>query len=139
MSKLPEEIFKTPNRVGRPPGSKNKRTIIREALAQAFEGGEVGFWAAVVAQAKGGDLQAAAMLADRLMPKLRPHVEPVALSEPLDGTLADNARAVLRLVARGEIGADVGKELLAAIADVGKIIEITELEQRITRLEELKS
>lgn len=32
------------NKAGRPAGSKNKRTLIREALAETFDGGEQGFW-----------------------------------------------------------------------------------------------
>lgn len=137
-TKQPKQIA-NPNTIGRPPGSLNKRTIIRNALAQAYEGGEAGFWQAVVEMAKGGDMQAMAMIADRLYPKLKPTSEAVKLSEPLDGTLADNARALLRLVAAGELSPDTGKELLAAIADLAKIIEVADLEQRIAKLEEIKS
>ncbi len=126
------------HRGGRPPGSRNKRTIIRQQLAEAFEGGEAGFWRAVAEQAKAGDLQAAAMLADRLYPRLKPTSEPVQLSEPLDGSLAENARAVLRMIAAGEISADMGRELLTSIADVAKILEVADLEKRIERLEALK-
>lgn len=134
MTKQPKQI-PNPNTIGRPPGSRNKRTIIREAMQKAYPEGEAGFWAAVVEQAKAGDLQAATMLADRLYPKMKPQGETITLSKPLDGSLADNARTILELVAGGEIAPDTAKELLAALADVGKIIEVTELEKRLERLE----
>src|SRR5690554_3865220 len=89
MNKQQEQILKSGvaiNKAGRPAGSKNKRTIIREALEQSFDDGEHGFWLAVCAQAKAGDLQAAAMLADRLYPKLKPLSDPVRLSESLQGS-----------------------------------------------------
>lgn len=133
-NKQPKQI-QSPNRIGRPPGSKNRRTIIREAMRKAYPDGEAGFWAAVVEQAKGGDMQAVAMVADRLVPKMRPQGETITLSKPLDGSLADNARTILELVAGGEIAPDTAKELLSALADVGKIIEVSELQKRLERLE----
>lgn len=135
MNKQPEQIFKTPNKAGRPKGSPNKRTVIREALQETFADGEKGFWLAVATQAAGGDLQAMAMLADRLYPKMKPQGETITLSKPLDGSLADNARTILELVAGGEIAPDTAKELLSALADVGKIIEVSELQKRLERLE----
>ena len=135
MNKQPEQIFKTPNTIGRPKGSPNKRTLVRQALELTYPEGEQGFWLSLANMAAGGDLQAAAMLADRLYPKLKPQGEAVALSRPLDGTLADNARTILELVAVGEISPDTAKELLSALADVGKIIEVTELQKRLERLE----
>ena len=48
------QIIDTPNTKGRPLGSLNKRTVLRQALQQAFDDGEAGFWRAVVTQAKAG-------------------------------------------------------------------------------------
>lgn len=135
MNKKPEQKISNPR--GRPLGSPNKRTIIREALQQTFPDGEHGFWLAVALQASSGDLQAAAMLADRLYPKMKPQGETITLSKPLNGSLADNARTILELVADGELSPDTAKELLSALADVGKIIEVSELENRLEKLEAL--
>lgn len=136
-NKQPEQI-PNPNKAGRPKGSRNRRTIAREALQQAYPDGELGFWQAVAQQAADGDLQAAAMIADRLYPKLKPTSEPVALSEPLDGSPGDVARAIMRMAGAGELTTDQAKELLSALADVCKIVEVTELEQRIEKLEKLE-
>lgn len=123
------------NKAGRPKGSPNKRTLVRQALEQTYPEGEQGFWLSVANMAAGGDLQAMAMLADRLYPKMKPQGETITLSRPLDGSLADNARTILELVAGGEIAPDTAKELLSALADIGKIIEVTELQKRLERLE----
>jgi len=123
------------NKAGRPKGSPNKRTLVRQALEQTYPEGEQGFWLSVANMAAGGDLQAMAMLADRLYPKMKPQGETITLSRPLDGSLADNARTILELVAGGEIAPDTAKELLNALADVGKIIEVSELQKRLERLE----
>ena len=137
MTKQPKHI-PNPNTIGRPPGSRNKRTIIREAMQKAYPEGEAGFWAAVVEQAKAGDLQAATMLADRLYPKLKPQGELLTLSEPLDGSPAEQARTIVRLAGAGELSTDQARDLLAALADVCKIVEATELEQRLSQLEQLQ-
>lgn len=76
------------------------------------------------------------MIADRVMPKLKPQGEIVALAMPDDATAADMARAVMQATAAGKISTDAARELLAAVADVVKIIEATELEERIKRLED---
>lgn len=133
-SKQPKHI-PNPNTIGRPKGSKNRRTIIREAMQKAYPEGEAGFWAAVVEQAKAGDLQAATMLADRLYPKLKPQGELLTLSEPLDGSPAEQARTIVRLAGAGELSTDQARDLLAALADCVRIIEISEFEQRLAALE----
>ena len=126
------------NPVGRPAGSKNKRTLIREAVAETFDGGEQGFWLSVATMAKGGDTQAMAMLANRLVPALKPQSEAVVLPEPLQGTSADMARQLIQFAGAGAISTSTAQELLSALADVLKIVEITELEKRLAQLEQLQ-
>ena len=126
------------NKAGRPAGSKNKRTLIREALAETFDDGEQGFWLSVATMAKGGDTQAMAMLANRLIPALKPQSEAVVLPEPLNGTSADMARQLIQFAGNGAISTSTAQELLSALADVLKIVEITELEKRLAQLEQLQ-
>ena len=132
MNKQATQIS-NPNTAGRPAGSKNKRTLIREALQQTYPDGELGFWLAVSEQAKNGDMAASAMIADRLYPKLKPQSEAVRLSEPLDGTPLEMARTLLKLMAQGEVPADTAKELIAVITDLSRVIEVKEREERSTR------
>lgn len=137
MTKQAGQIVPNPNKIGRPAGSKNKRTVIREALADTFDGGEQGFWLAVCAQAQEGDMQAMAMLADRLSPKLKPESATISLPEPLTGSPADMAKQLIQFAGSGDIPTSTATELLSALANVVKIEEATELMERITALEEL--
>ena len=137
-NKQAKQIIPNPNTAGRPRGSKNKRTVIREALAETFDNGEQGFWLAVAQQAKGGDLQAAQMLADRLYPKLKPQSPTIALSEPLEGSPANMARQLVQMAGNGELPSSQARELLQALGDLVRVIEITEIEQRLEKLEAIQ-
>jgi hypothetical protein len=67
-----------------------------------------------------------------------PPSKPVELPEavPLEGaTLTDQGRAVLRLLAAGELGPGQAAALLAAIAQLGRVVEIDELTRRVEALE----
>lgn len=135
MNKQPKQI-PNPNKIGRPQGSKNKRTLVREALQEIYPDGEAGFWLSIATMAKRGDMQAATMLADRLYPKLKPQSPTVVLTEPLQGTPADMARKLMQLAGNGELAASQAQELLSALADVVRIVEASELEQRLKKLEQ---
>lgn len=125
-------------KIGRPVGSKNKRTLIREALTETFADGELSFWMAVCSQAKDGCTQSQGLLANRLIPALKPQSEAVVLPEPLNGTSADMARQLMHYASTGAISTSTAQELLSALADVLKIVEITELEKRLAQLEQLQ-
>lgn len=137
MIKQPKKI-PNPNKIGRPRGSKNKRTLIREALAKTFDDGETGFWLSIASMAKGGDMQAAQMVADRLYPKLKPQSPHITLSEPLEGTPADMARQLVQMAGKGEIPSSQARELLQALGDLVRVIEVTEIEQRLEKLEAIQ-
>lgn len=126
------------NKAGRPAGSKNKRTILRMALADTFADGEAGYWSAVCSQAKDGCTQSQALIANRLMPTLKPQSEAVVLPEPLTGSPADMAKQLIQFAGAGAISTSTAQELLSALADVLKIVEITELEKRLAQLEQLQ-
>ena len=136
MNKQAVQILE--NKAGRPAGSKNKRTILRMALADTFDGGEAGYWSAVCSQAKDGCTQSQALIANRLMPTLKPQSEAVVLPEPLSGTSAEMARQLMHYASTGAISTSTAQELLSALADVLKIVEITELEKRLAQLEQLQ-
>ena len=138
MTKQTGVIVPEPAKIGRPKGSPNKRTILRMALADTFADGEAGYWSAVCSQAKDGCTQSQALIANRLMPTLKPQSEAVVLPEPLNGTSADMARQLIQFAGAGVISTSTAQELLSALADVLKIVEITELEKRLAQLEQLQ-
>lgn len=118
---------------GRPVGSLHRTTLVRNALAATFEGGEAGYWRAVAEQAKAGCAASQSLIADRLMPKLRPAAEPVAFDLAGEG-FTDLARSVLVAVSRGEIDPQTGKSLIDAVAGLARVAEIDALQKQLDEL-----
>ena len=76
---------------------------------------------------------------DRVLPALRPVDVPAPLALPREGTLADQARAVVQAAADGDLAPAQAAQIVAALGGVAKIIETTELMRRIEALEALDS
>lgn len=89
----------------------------------------------LVQAAKGGDVQAARLLLERVLPPVKATEQPQPIALP-DGTLTEQGRAVLAAVSAGELAPSQGAQLLAAIGTLGKVAEVDELERRIKALEE---
>ena len=117
---------------GRPPGRSTAQGL-RERLAE--RAGEV--LAVVLDAALSGDLMAARLVLERVVPALRPQASPVELPAlAAAGTLTERAGAILAAAGAGEIGPDVAAHLLAALGGVARITEVEELRRRIEALEE---
>lgn len=86
-------------------------------------------------QALAGDAQAIRIILDRVLPALRPVEMPTTLDLPTDGTLADQARAVVQAAADGDLAPAQAAQIVTALGGVAKIIETTELLKRIEALE----
>ena len=86
-------------------------------------------------QALAGDMQAIRIILDRVQPTLRPVDMPTTLALPADGTLADQARAVVQAAADGDLAPAQAAQIVTALGGVAKIIETTELMRRIEALE----
>src|SRR5665213_2682457 len=82
------------NPAGKPPGTRHKITMLAEQLMEADAEGIV---AKVVALAKGGDLVAARLVLDRILPTRRGR--PVTLDLPAVQTAADLPGALGAVVA----------------------------------------
>ena len=87
------------------------------------------------AQALAGDAQAIRIILDRVLPALRPVEMPTTLTLPADGTLAEQARAVVQAAADGDLAPAQAAQIVTALGGVAKIIETTELVRRIEALE----
>ncbi len=90
----------------------------------------------LVNAARGGDIQAAKLILERVLPPVRAVEQAIPIDLPKDGTLTDQGRAVLLAVGAGELAPGQGAQLLAAIGTLGKIAEFDELNRRITLLED---
>ena len=104
---------------------------MRDALA-ADLGGIID---TVRAKAMAGDMQAARIILDRLVPSLRPVEIPTVLTLPAGATLAGQAQAVIEAAAAGELAPGQAVQIVTALGGVAKIVEATELLKRIEALE----
>jgi len=118
---------------GRTPG-RGRVAELRDKLAQDVEA-VIGI---VRDQALAGDPQAIRILLDRVLPSLRPVELPTPLDLP-DGTLAHQAQAVVQAVADGNIAPSQAAQIINALGGVAKILETTDLLDRIIKLEGAKN
>jgi hypothetical protein len=114
---------------GRPKGAGKVgelRAVIAEALPDILAG--------LIERARGGDTAAAKLLLERALPAVRPVELPEAV--PLQGeTLTEQGRAVLHLLAEGELGPGQAAALLSAIGQLARVTELDELARRVESLE----
>lgn len=89
----------------------------------------------LVMQAQGGDIQAARLLLERVMPPIKATEQASPIELPENGTLTEKGQAVLAAVAQGIIAPMQGAQLISAIGNLAKVIEIDDLEERIKQLE----
>lgn len=117
------------NPAGKPPGAVSERTkLMRDAAPDILRG--------VINKARAGDLQAAAIILDRVVPRLKTAAEPVVMADlPSDATLTFKAQAVADAVLQGQLDPVIGSQLLTALSGVARIVELDELQDRITHLE----
>jgi hypothetical protein len=115
---------------GRPPG-RGIVAELRDKLAQDVDK-VIGI---LREQALAGDPQAIRILLDRVLPSLRPVELPTPLNLP-PGNLAQQAHAVVQAVAAGDIAPSQAAQIISALGGVAKIVETTDLLDRITKLEE---
>jgi hypothetical protein len=119
---------------GRPKGSRNKRTLLAEQLMGDDLQGVV---EAVIAAAKSGDMVAARIVLDRLVPARKGR--PVSFPLPADvdaAGLAEVFSAVLRAVADGDLTPEEASAVGSLLEARRKAIELAEVEARIKALEE---
>ncbi|WHZ12960.1 MAG: hypothetical protein OJF60_003401 [Burkholderiaceae bacterium] len=88
----------------------------------------------LVEAAKAGDVAAARLLLERVLPPVRAIEQPQLIALP-DGTLTEQGRAVLAAVAAGELAPAQGAQLITAVGTLARVSEIDELERRIAALE----
>lgn len=90
----------------------------------------------LVQAAKGGDIQAARILLDRIFPPMKATEQPVQLDLPEGGTLTEKAESLLTAASNGLLAPSQAAQLISAIGAVSKIVEIDSLTARLEKLEE---
>jgi hypothetical protein len=129
----PFEKGQSGNPAGKPKGARHKTTLLAEKL-MAGDAQEV--VKAVLVKAKGGDMTAARIVLDRIAPARRDNS--VTFELPAIESAVDAAKvlaALLAAVAAGEVTPSEALDVTRVIEGFGKILETSELEQRIAALE----
>lgn len=121
------------NPAGRPKGALGRATRWREALEPHGDD----LFKVAVQHALDGDMQALKLCLERISPPVKPNSEPVVFDLTGD-SLSAKAESVLQAVADGVIDCDSGRKLIGAISDLGRIIEVDQLEARLAQLERLQ-
>jgi hypothetical protein len=129
---MPFEKGQSGNPLGRPPGSRNKATIIAETLLQ----GEVEELTRVaIERAKAGDMAALRMCLDRAAPPSKRR--PIAVELPSLTSAADAASALAAItaaVAVGELTPAEGGELFRLVEGYARMFEVATFAQSLAWL-----
>jgi len=125
---------KSGNPAGRPKGSKNRATL----LALCALEGEIGaIVKIIITAAKEGDMTAARLVVDKLIPnaKERPLSIDLPMAADIPGCLQAQI-AVLAAVSSGDLLPGEGQVLSALIENQRRSLETQQLEQRLKMIEE---
>ena len=117
---------------GNPKGKPKDRTpatLLRKAIVEDMPD----IILALIKQAKAGDTAAAKILLDRCCPTLKPQA--IAINLPVYGSLAEQGGEIIRATMTGQIPPDIGSQLISALSNQGKLIELQELTERLDRIE----
>jgi len=120
------------NPAGRPRAS-GKTAELRKAIVQHVPA----IITKLVEQAKAGDVKAARLLLERVLPAAKPETLPVMLPElgEAEGLAASGAN-IIKAVSEGRIAPDTAAALLSGLGQQARLVEIDELIRRIEALEQ---
>jgi hypothetical protein len=118
------------NPAGRPPKGFATAEKLRAALAEEIPV----ILERLVGAAKRGDIAAAKVILERVLPPLKAIETPTVL-QGLTGTLSDQGQGILRAMAAGLIAPGQATQLLGAIAAQAKIVEVDAFAKRLEALE----
>lgn len=126
----------------RKPRGKGKKTLMLDAI-RAQCGSEEEFLEQVVKTALKGNrgkpnVSLLMMVLQRIEPPYKPVTQPVKFDFDENATPLVKANQILKAASQGIIPPEVAKLFIESIGTVMKIEEITELADRITKLEELQ-
>ena len=85
-------------------------------------------------KAREGDVGAARLLLERVVPALKPVEAPQAL-QIAEGDLSSQAKSIVALAASGDVSIGQASQLVMALGTVAKLIEVDELLKRVDALE----
>ncbi|MBK6743619.1 MAG: hypothetical protein IPG66_11835 [Hydrogenophilales bacterium] len=122
------------NPAGRPKGARNRATMLALAL---MEGELSGVVKSVIKAAKAGDLSAARLIVDKLIPAARSRPISIKLPDLKDIAACRDAQAsIIAAVAVGDMLQDDGEALSSLVENQRRGLESEHLEARLAAIEE---
>ena len=121
-----------PGQSGNPNGRPRGTGVVAK-LREAIQGDIPDVIQSVVEAAKSGDMTAAKILLDRVVPSLKPVDAPVVLNQAAE--LSSSGREVLQLLSDGQLGIDQAQRILRALGSQRDLIEFDDLVKRLEVLE----
>jgi hypothetical protein len=124
------------NPSGRPKGSRHKLTILAETL---IEGDAEAVIRAVIAEAKKGDMAAAKLVIERILPPRKDR--PISFKLPQISGPTDAPRAMAAIaaaVATSELTPAEGREIASIVEIYVRAVETAEVAQLAARLDDLE-
>ena len=88
----------------------------------------------LMGRALSGDVGAARLLMERVLPPLKAVELPQVINLPADG-LTEQGTAILHAVASGQLAASQGAALIGALGNLARVAEVDNLAKRIEALE----
>lgn len=89
----------------------------------------------VTSAALGGDLQACKMILDRISPPLKAQAATISVSLPAEFAMDQTAQSFITAAAEGSLPPDIAVQMVTAVGHLARIVEVTELSQRLAALE----
>jgi len=126
---MPFKSGESGNPLGRPIGVRDRRTALRELLSPHAPK----LVQKAVDMALEGDTTALRMCLDRCIAPLRSTTHSIDFS--FEGELHERGEATLQAIYAGDIDPLTGSALIGALADQARLKEQTELEARLSHLE----
>jgi hypothetical protein len=87
----------------------------------------------VINSAVDGDMTACKMLLDRITPTLKPQA--MAINLPVKNSLPEQGNEIIRATVSGKMAPDVASQLIMALANQGKLVDLQEMAERLQRIE----
>jgi hypothetical protein len=131
QSTMPFEPGKSGNPAGKPKGARDRRTALRGLLEPHAKK----LASKVVQMALDGDMAAARIIFDRIMPPLRATDAPIHL-DGMTGTPTEMSVQVLKAMASGVLTPDQATAILTAMNKQMEIIAVDDLARRVAMLEQ---
>lgn len=120
------------NPKGKPTGTKDKRTELRELLKPHADA----LVKVAVEKALEGGTTALRLCIDKLIPSVKAVSLPVKLDIPAEGTLTEQVAGIYQATIKGKIATDEAAALVGILQGQARITELVELEQRLATIEE---